>query len=462
MYPGTQVRRVRQTLAEMLTRQAGQLWPHAVSAATGEFDWELLVAPADLRGTQRLQSQYVRANIDPAERYVLALPGMAKYRIAPGDSGFENLFLAGDWTRTDLCFGCVEAATQSGYAAAEAILANLKGAPKEPSRPRGAVELPSYRLPFAEQSFRPPYLLRGACFQTHVLAAPTRPLQRICDQYLNGAARAFRPLGPFVLLMLGYVHSNRSVYDPEASFGDGPESSAAVVLPVLRLRESGPEVGLFPICAVVDNSLSMATGREVFGFAKQIGWFAGDLESPGDAISVETLVFARHHPSSRLARRRWLTVSSPSSSSAPHGPRALSDALRDALRAELLGITEPREGQAGPPRMPGSAAGTLSSVVRVLRSRRVPVYNLLQVRDFVHPERARLQRVTKGYLTLDRVHSVGTLPVCEVALAAYDSHPVARNVLGLPHTDQILTPLASFWMRYDATQSEIVEEIEIR
>lgn len=463
-YPGTQVQRVRQSLAEMLTRQAGQLWPHAVSATTGEFDWELLVAPADLRGAQRLEWQYVRANIDPAERYVLALPGMAKYRIAPGDSGFENLFLAGDWTRTELSFGCVEAATQSGWTAADAIVAKLKGAlAQPPHRPPDAVALPRYRPPFAEQSFQPPYLLRGACFQTHVLAAPSHLLQRICDRYLNGphAPRTFQPLGPFALLMLGYVHSNRSVYGPEASFGDGPESSAAIVLPVLRLCERGPEVGLFPICAVVDNSLSMATGREVFGFAKQIGWFDGNLQSPGEAISVETLVFAKHHPSSRLARRRWLTVS-PSSSPAQHRLRALSDSVRDYLRAELLGIAARQEEQAAAPHLPGVAASALSSVVRLLRSRQVPVYNLLQVRDSIHPERATLQRVTKGYLTLDRVHSVSALPVCEVAIAAYDSHPVAREILGLPHTDQVLIPLTSFWMQYDATQSKIVEELELQ
>ena len=34
---------------------------------------------------------------------------------------YDNLYLAGDWTRTRFCGGCVENAVQSGLAAARAI-----------------------------------------------------------------------------------------------------------------------------------------------------------------------------------------------------------------------------------------------------------------------------------------------------------------------------------------------------
>ena len=48
-------------------------------------------------GIKHLQSQYWRANIDPSERYVLSLAGSTKYRLKAGESGFDNLYLAGDW-----------------------------------------------------------------------------------------------------------------------------------------------------------------------------------------------------------------------------------------------------------------------------------------------------------------------------------------------------------------------------
>ena len=52
---------------------------------------------------------------------MLSLPGTARYRLAADGSGYENLVLAGDWTRTDWNVGCIEAAVSSGINAAAAI-----------------------------------------------------------------------------------------------------------------------------------------------------------------------------------------------------------------------------------------------------------------------------------------------------------------------------------------------------
>ena len=49
-------------------------------------------------GPDRLRGQYVRANLDPSDRYVQSLPGTGRYRLAPGRTGFANLAVAGDWT----------------------------------------------------------------------------------------------------------------------------------------------------------------------------------------------------------------------------------------------------------------------------------------------------------------------------------------------------------------------------
>jgi uncharacterized protein with NAD-binding domain and iron-sulfur cluster len=67
----------------------------------------------------------VRGNFQPSDRYVLSVPGSVKYRLDPGDTGFENLVVAGDWTRCVINAGCVEAATISGMLAAEALLQRL-------------------------------------------------------------------------------------------------------------------------------------------------------------------------------------------------------------------------------------------------------------------------------------------------------------------------------------------------
>jgi uncharacterized protein with NAD-binding domain and iron-sulfur cluster len=67
------------------------------------------------------QSRYVRANVEASERYVQSLPGTGRWRLPADGSGYENLFLAGDWIDCGLNAGCIEAAVLSGLEAANAV-----------------------------------------------------------------------------------------------------------------------------------------------------------------------------------------------------------------------------------------------------------------------------------------------------------------------------------------------------
>jgi uncharacterized protein with NAD-binding domain and iron-sulfur cluster len=97
----------------------GAQWKDAVKG--GEFDWDLLTAPADAIGAARFDEQYWRANSAPSERYVQTLPGTIGYRLGADQSGLGNLFLAGDWTKNGFNIGAVEAAVMSGMQASKAI-----------------------------------------------------------------------------------------------------------------------------------------------------------------------------------------------------------------------------------------------------------------------------------------------------------------------------------------------------
>ncbi len=64
---------------------------------------------------------FYRANIDPSERYVLSVKNSTAYRLNGGQSGFDNLYLAGDWTYNGLNAGCVEAGMMSGRVVSNAL-----------------------------------------------------------------------------------------------------------------------------------------------------------------------------------------------------------------------------------------------------------------------------------------------------------------------------------------------------
>jgi uncharacterized protein with NAD-binding domain and iron-sulfur cluster len=113
--------RVRANALNFLREDAGRLWPRAVDPGSGEFDFSTLVCGSGAAGEQRLDEQFLGANFQPTERYVMTRAGTVSYRLRADQSGFENLKLAGDWTRNGIDGGSVEAAVTSGMQAARAI-----------------------------------------------------------------------------------------------------------------------------------------------------------------------------------------------------------------------------------------------------------------------------------------------------------------------------------------------------
>ncbi len=106
-----------QTIA-WLNDSSAALWPAARDG--GHFDWNVLTAPANVQGLARLDAQFMRANVDPTECTTLSGAGTTKYRLKADQSGYANLFLAGEGTAMGLTTS-FEGAVMSGAAASRAI-----------------------------------------------------------------------------------------------------------------------------------------------------------------------------------------------------------------------------------------------------------------------------------------------------------------------------------------------------
>lgn len=114
---------VRREALGFLTKHGCELWPGAREIdSASSFDFACLIDPEKRSGAERLQAQYLRANVGPAERYTTARAGSLRDRLRPDASGYENLFLAGDWTAAGTGTGSVEGAVLSGRVAARAII----------------------------------------------------------------------------------------------------------------------------------------------------------------------------------------------------------------------------------------------------------------------------------------------------------------------------------------------------
>jgi uncharacterized protein with NAD-binding domain and iron-sulfur cluster len=121
-YPAFERQRVLDSARQFLDGPIFPIFPTAEDAANpGKFNDSFLVNCAGDPAQSAFSTQFFRCNIDPTELYVLSLPGSAKHRLASHDSDFDNLYLAGDWTFTDLNIGCIEAAVISARMASRAI-----------------------------------------------------------------------------------------------------------------------------------------------------------------------------------------------------------------------------------------------------------------------------------------------------------------------------------------------------
>ncbi len=115
--------RVELNASNFLANHIAPLWPKSLDYGSRAMNWNFLANPeqGEVVGPVRLGAQYFRANTRGSELYVLTPKGTVKDRLGAGDSGVENLYLAGDWTRNGIDGGCVEAAVASGVQAASAL-----------------------------------------------------------------------------------------------------------------------------------------------------------------------------------------------------------------------------------------------------------------------------------------------------------------------------------------------------
>jgi uncharacterized protein with NAD-binding domain and iron-sulfur cluster len=458
-----------QTRAEFwLRHHAAHLWPQAVTPS-GEFNWDLLVDLQNRQGVQRLAAQYFRANVDPSERYVLSLPGTTCYRLRADQSGFTNLYLAGDWVRTGINAGCVEAAVMAGFQAARALSGypqDIPGegdqvpAPLPPEEPAASAGLafwwqrlrdwwlvlcrwlapvrrPARTLTYievgGEQAFRPPLRLQQVSFFSFWLPAAPAALHALCQRRLTAVAPAgleYHPLLPGVLLGFAYIGRASGAAPPESNQGWLPEIDVAFWVLVAAVRRRGAfaqveRLAWFLPYVYVDSAWALVTGREVYGFAKQLGRFTPQVAPDPTALQhlqVETLILDPYSPDSQAQWRPVLEVHRERNGTAPPQGQAL--AWPDWLR-------ELKELAGGGPALPLPGLGLLVEVERFLSQQEVPFVFLKQFRSAAGGAQACYQALVEARARLERLETLERLPGdFLMTVHSYASQPLSRE-LGL-------------------------------
>jgi uncharacterized protein with NAD-binding domain and iron-sulfur cluster len=384
-------------------------------------------------------SEFHRANVNADQRYTLSVSGSAKARLAPDDSGFTNLLLAGDWTKSRLNLGCAEGATMSGMDAGRGARRVLTATtPTRGPAPKALRGDRAAAPPFIDYPGMPvypaPYSQKNVTFCQFVLEADAGTLQSAVDRYLNAVdpEHRFKVLGKWVIFQTGHIASNTSG-GAGAEYGTGEETSASFLIPIARWRgldgASVPfEVGLFAPFVFVDHPLSQIAGREVLGMPKHLASFtpAGGPRTL-DNMTIETMVLEKLGSASPIAPHTLIRVCRPSGNRKLTRRDATFDIATEAATDALVDGT-------------GEDGAIRELLQSVFAPRKVPFYSVRQLRDATDPTRAVFQEVTRGVMHLENVDLRMMAKGHTIEIKSYESHPIAKMLgLGGP----ILQPVAA-------------------
>ena len=470
---------VLKTGIDYYAKYTGWMWPKATRPDDpAALDYDVLVAPKGGTGVTRFEQQYFRANVDPTECCVSTLTGATDARLDADGSGFENLYLAGDWIHTVTDTVCVESATSAGKMASRAICGSPRDIPGEhfffgkerkkrvaeraggrgssantghegSSERRPAASLPLY-VSFhghAEQSAMPPGKVKnGRCYYFGFPCDPTAT-QRFIDSHLNapaGGAVRYHLLGNRALI--SFLRSDK-LFSTGQVTGYVEDLECGVWVPmVVQQANADPSyrLALWMPYVFINNSAGMCTGREVWGFRKEIATFTIPMD-PSDATTFvanatlfKTFAPETHgqlEPLVRIHRSEKKGIEEGAWQGATEAFEAIAHALTDGTgHLKVHGLEEDIE--------------LLLELEELVLERNVPVANLKQFRDAEDPTRACYQALVESPIHLDALHG-GWFLDGHYSLSITDcaSHRIAQD-LGLKTSSGLPLDVA-FYVDFD-------------
>jgi uncharacterized protein with NAD-binding domain and iron-sulfur cluster len=479
------------------------LWPG--TQKNGEFNWDLLVG-STAQGVDRFDSQYWIATWNPSDRYVLAMPNSVSFRLTTQGHGIANLYLAGDYVKTGMNVGCVEAATMGGMHASRAICgrpAQIIGdttdekpkakpgfAPTPPSKPgsffdvivEGAGDLamsiahaasdamkqvasmiasrpsppapPASVAPIARPAYihrggdlamMPPLALTNATMYSFLVNADIGKLTNMCNAHLNAITAAsgvtYKPLMPAVSIVCADIKKSYSTTPPDSEKGWMAERDFGVWVPIV---DNKGRIGWYLPYVFVDNVAAMVTGREVFGFFKQIATLTmpPTPQTPGDFVIDNALVITTYSPETEATEIKLMTAKSSQSVPAPEGRWAGTIEGLEMIWKDLLAIRGDTKN------LPISSEQEFRDAMVMMLTGNVPMVFLKQFRDETTDQKACYQAVIEAPARLDKFHGGWVCHPHDISITPAQSHPIAMDCgLGAnPIRSQL-----GFWCQMDFT-----------
>lgn len=296
---------------------------------------------------------------------------------------------------------------------------------------------PNYIPRGGEQVFAQPFIAEDVQFFGFAVRADPKKLTAICDRYLNqpSGRNDFVPAVGHVLFVFNRLGKMYAKNPPDSNRGWYREQEGAIWL--LVLDKGRQNLFWFQPYMIVDSSYAMAMGREIYGFPKEMGWFAvPDGPEAPTRMSVDTVTTKTLSPDCEATRAQLFAAKRVAQAATAHQEHA---SLKDLVEhvAKVLGI----------------GADFLEhlrldkNLFEDLIHTQIPMVFLKQIRDAVEPNLACFQCVQECMTKMTRFHDARVyFHRYAIEIGDYATHPI-RDELGLPPGDQRVD--VAFWARFD-------------
>jgi hypothetical protein len=260
--------------------------------------------------------------------------------------------------------------------------------------------------------YAPPYEQADTFLTAWSLPCPKAKQQAILDTQLNrcsgGQPFEYRPLLSQALLVLANIGKVSSLDGPASRMGWIPEVDICVWLlcgafkMVDGKRELDHVVWYIPYIWVTTAD-TMATGREVFGYPKAIGWaqLPENPEDPGP-LWADGLVLPTYSPESEVVQRRLFSLQRDPSAPSETPTKFGADQKREAFEAIAKKLFEVGE--------PACDWNLFISSFEDLLGAHLPMVFLKQFRSVSEPNAACYQAIIEANATINAFSGAGFLP----------------------------------------------------
>jgi hypothetical protein len=292
-------------------------------------------------------------------------------------------------------------------------------------------ELPSYIEYGGRATAPPPFLSLEGVFRGYLLEGDAGLIAALCERMLNGPAGGiteYRPLfGKWVLMQTGAFGKVSSQAPGFQNWGTVNEAQISLWIPVAGGRKAGgvfvPErIGMAVPYILVNNPMSYAGGREVYGYPKTLGRF--DPESGvGDPQTVEAFGgdfapgnAADWHVLFELSRTGHAAQVNASANGAADAWCGLEEAQRRlrGLHAEMESLLPP--------------LGAIEDIIKAITGKATRQIFLKQFRDAQLAGKACYQAVVEAPIEPFNTKIRPSLDEWQVTVNHLDSHPVEEEL----------------------------------